>query len=215
MLATLLLSQGVPMLLAGDECRRTQGGNNNAWCQDNAVSWFDWSLVEAHADLVRFVRELVRFRLDNPALRRRAFLAGGTSASGTIADVEWFSPDGTHVDWYAGDASVCCVFGAPSPESLLAEGVDGVPAHVMLLAHAGTAPRAFRLPSAPAIRRLAWRVFVDTSVPPPLEIHPDGSGPLVNVDAPLELSERSLVCLVAPSSPPEPISGRPIAPPAG
>ncbi|MFM8893531.1 MAG: glycogen debranching protein GlgX, partial [Planctomycetia bacterium] len=60
MLATLLLSQGVPMLLAGDECRRTQQGNNNAYCQDNAVSWFDWSLVTEHADLVRFVGELVR-----------------------------------------------------------------------------------------------------------------------------------------------------------
>jgi isoamylase len=193
MLATLLLSQGVPMLVAGDECRRTQGGNNNAWCQDNAVSWFDWSLVDGHADLVRFVREIIRFRLGNPTLRRRDFLQGGVSGPGTIPDVEWFSPEGTHIDWYSGDASLCCLFGAPAADG----GVAGVPRHVMLLAHAGSLPRAFRMPSPPVVRQLRWRRFVDTGAPPPHDIHPNGDGPLIDVELPLELRERSLVCLVA------------------
>ncbi len=200
MLATLLLSQGVPMLVAGDECRRTQGGNNNAWCQDNAVSWFDWSLVDGNADLVRFVRELIRFRRDNPTLRRRSFLAGGTSANGTIPDVEWFSPEGTLIDWYACDASLCCLFGAPPVDDAH---VDGVPRHVMLLSHSGSTPRSFRLPSVPAIRGLSWRVFVDTAAPPPHDIHPDGTGPLVDVELPVELGERSLVCLIAAPASPE------------
>ena len=60
-LATLLVSQGVPMIVAGDECRRTQHGNNNAYCQDNEISWFDWSLVNDNQDLVRFVRTLIEF----------------------------------------------------------------------------------------------------------------------------------------------------------
>jgi glycosidase/predicted small lipoprotein YifL len=121
MAATLLLSQGVPMLVAGDECRRTQRGNNNAWCQDNDVSWFDWSLLDAHPEFVRFFRELISFRLGNPTLRRRSFLQGGVSASGTLPDVEWFSPDGVHIDWYAADGSLSCFFGAPSRERLEAE----------------------------------------------------------------------------------------------
>jgi len=205
LLATLLLSQGVPMLVAGDECRRTQGGNNNAWCQDNAVSWFDWTLVERHADLVRFVRELLRFRRGNPTLRRRDFLAGGTSAAGVIPDVEWFSPDGTQIDWCSGEASLCCVFGVEP-------GADGEsrPRHVMLLLHAGSASRSFRLPESAPIRSLSWRLFVDTAAEPPDDIHPDGSGPLVDPAATLELRDRTLVCLVAdPSGSTSPAPGPP------
>src|SRR5262249_35769327 len=76
LLLTLLLAQGVAMLLAGDEFLRTQGGNNNAYCQDNEVSWIDWTLAEKNADFVRFVRELIALRQRHPALRRRGFLRG-------------------------------------------------------------------------------------------------------------------------------------------
>ena len=76
LMATLLLSQGVPMLLAGDEFLRTQRGNNNAWCQDNEISWVDWELAEANADFLRFVREMIWLRKRHPALRRRRFFAG-------------------------------------------------------------------------------------------------------------------------------------------
>jgi isoamylase len=205
--ATLLLSQGVPMLLAGDECRRTQGGNNNAWCQDNAVSWFDWSLLEAHADMVRFVRELIRFRLGNPTLRRRSFLVGGSAASGALPDVEWFSPDGEHIDWYAADGSISCFFGAPSRDKLETEddpaagGLAGIPRHVLILAHAGSLPRVFTLPQPPVIRALPWRLFVHTGRPAPADILPGGRGPAVDFSQPLELPERSLVCLVADAAP--------------
>jgi glycogen operon protein len=207
MLATLLLSQGVPMLLAGDECRRTQRGNNNAYCQDNAVSWFDWNLVHEHADLVRFVAALVRMRLGNPTLRRRSFLTGGASVDDTLADVEWFSPDGTHVDWYTADASLVCCFGAPTPERLAGEddeaagGWAGTPRHVLIFAHAGSLPRAFAMPRSPAIRSRRWRLFVDTGHAAPDDIHPDGRGPLVDNEKPLELPPRGMVCLVAEPDP--------------
>ncbi len=75
--ATLMLSQGVPMILAGDEFLRTQRGNNNAWCQDNEISWVDWSLAEMNADFLRFAREMIALRKRHPALRRRRFLKPG------------------------------------------------------------------------------------------------------------------------------------------
>jgi isoamylase len=211
LLATLLLSQGVPMILAGDECRRTQQGNNNAWCQDNPVSWFDWRLVDEHADLVRFVTTLIRQRLDNPTLRRRSFLEGGTSGAGLLPDVEWFSPEGNHIDWYAADGSLTCFFSAPSPEQLAREpdpaagGSDGTPRHVMIFVHAGSLPRAFHFPRSEPLRRLGWRVFIDTSRAPPADVHPDAAGPAVDVDSLLQLPERALVCLVADAArPPQP-----------
>ena len=220
MIGTLLLSQGVPMLVAGDECRRTQQGNNNAWCQDNAVSWFDWRLVERHADLVRFVTELIRFRLDNPALRRRSFLEGGISESGVLPDVEWFSPEGNHIDWYAADASLICFFSAPSPEELAREpdpaagGSDGTPRHVLIFAHAGSLPRSFHFPRSEPLRQLAWRRLLDTGRQPPADVAAEGRGPPVDVEKPLELPERSLVCLVAdvarPPLPRQRIAPRPI-----
>ncbi|NBX29243.1 hypothetical protein EBR04_02125, partial [bacterium] len=199
---------GVPMLVAGDECRRTQQGNNNAWCQDNAVSWFDWSLLDTHADVVRFVRELIRFRLGNPTLRRRSFLAGGAAASGTLPDVEWFSPDGVHIDWYAADGSLSCFFGAPSHERLEMEddpaagGLAGTPRHVLIVAHAGSLPRVFTLPQPSLIRALPWKLFVHTGHPAPGDIFPDGLGPAVDFAQPLELPERSFVCLVADAADP-------------
>ena len=73
MFATLLLSQGVPMLVMGDEVRRTQRGNNNAYCQDNDISWFNWSLIESHPDLFRFVQSLIAFRRGQPSLLREQF----------------------------------------------------------------------------------------------------------------------------------------------
>src|SRR4029077_915334 len=76
LMATLLLSQGVPMLLGGDEFLRTQKGNNNAWCQDNDISWVDWTLMERNKDFLRFTREMIHFRKRHPALRRRKFLRG-------------------------------------------------------------------------------------------------------------------------------------------
>jgi glycogen operon protein len=98
LLATLLLSLGVPMLLGGDEFGRTQRGNNNAYCQDNEISWFDWGAIDK--DLLAFTRELIATRRRHPALRRRRFASGALSD-----DIEWFTPTGaamTNSDWTAG-----------------------------------------------------------------------------------------------------------------
>jgi isoamylase len=104
-LATLFLSQGTPMLLGGDEMGRSQGGNNNGWCQDNEISWYDWGDAERHADLVEFTRRLIRLRRDHPVLRRERFLLGEEHKGSGLPDVWWFRNDGrrmTRRDWQDG-----------------------------------------------------------------------------------------------------------------
>ncbi|HET9093379.1 MAG TPA: alpha-amylase family glycosyl hydrolase, partial [Acidimicrobiales bacterium] len=108
-LLTLLLSQGVPMLLGGDEIGRTQGGNNNAYCQDNQLSWYDWAKVDD--DLLGFTRLLIAFRREHPVFHRRRFFRG-RAIRGTI-DLGWFRPDGaemTDEDWEPGFAKAVGVF---------------------------------------------------------------------------------------------------------
>ncbi len=100
MLASLLLSQGVPMILFGDEVKRTQHGNNNAYCQDNATSWFDWRLVERNAEQLRFTQALIEFRRKQPNVRRPMFLTGTSERPGGLPDVSWYGTDGKPVDWH-------------------------------------------------------------------------------------------------------------------
>lgn len=106
-LATLLLSQGVPMLLAGDEFGRTQSGNNNAYCQDNALNWIDWDLARQRAPLIAFVRQLLFIRRQATGLRRDAFLKGARQPDRHHKDVSWWHPDGREIrdgDWQEVDA---------------------------------------------------------------------------------------------------------------
>jgi isoamylase len=101
-LTTLLLSQGTPMLLGGDECARTQRGNNNAWCQDNEISWFDWSWDGRAERLYDFTKRLIQLRREHPVFRRRQFLEGTDPSGSGLPDVWWFRADGrrmTKRDW--------------------------------------------------------------------------------------------------------------------
>jgi isoamylase len=98
MLATLLLSQGTPMMLAGDEMRRTQKGNNNAYCQDNEISWLDWGLQEKNESLIRFVQQLTTLRHKYPVLRRNRFLTGEFSEELGVKDVTWINANGKEME---------------------------------------------------------------------------------------------------------------------
>jgi glycogen operon protein len=105
-LTTLLVSQGTPMLLGGDEMGRTQHGNNNAWCQDNELSWYDWSDNEQAQRLRDFTRRLIRLRREHPVFRRQTFLRGKEVKGSGLPDVWWFRPDGrkmTRRDWQGGE----------------------------------------------------------------------------------------------------------------
>jgi isoamylase len=104
-LATLLFSQGVPMICGGDEIGRTQQGNNNAYCQDNELSWYDWKLDRSARDLFAFVQQLIALRREHPVLRRRRFFQGRQIWGSEVKDVAWFRPDGkemTDEDWSKG-----------------------------------------------------------------------------------------------------------------
>jgi glycogen operon protein len=113
LLATLFLSQGVPMLLGGDEMSRTQHGNNNAWCQDNEISWYEWGLRAGQGELYDFTRKLIDLRRRHRVFRREKFLAGREQRGSGLPDVWWFRPDGrrmTQKDWQVHDAHVVGVF---------------------------------------------------------------------------------------------------------
>ena len=109
MLATLLLSQGTPMMVAGDEFGRTQGGNNNAYCQDNATSWLNWELRDKGKHLVEFVRQLTRLRLRFPILRRSRFYTGAYNEALGVKDLTWINANGREMeDEHWGDSNMKC-----------------------------------------------------------------------------------------------------------
>jgi isoamylase len=186
-LATLLLSQGAPMLLGGDEFSRTQGGNNNAWCQDNELSWFRWN--EADPDLLDFTRRLIALRRAHPVFRRTTFLSGHEVKGSGLPDVWWFRPDGrrmTQKDWQRQDAHTLGVFlnGAEIPERT-PEGKEVVDDSFLLLFNAYGESITFTLPT----RRFGarWRVELATGDGVP-------EGPLA-ARAQVTIEGRSLVLL--------------------
>jgi isoamylase len=141
-LLTLCISRGVPMLLGGDEFRRTQGGNNNAYCQDNETSWYDWSLLERHQDIQRFTRHVIALRRAHPILSREHFY--------TSEDLSWFGPSGGAPQWHDPRArAVACLVH------------DGAAEALFLMFNAGEEVATFHAPVAPDKGR--WRLAVDTS----------------------------------------------------
>ncbi|MCE5267727.1 MAG: glycogen debranching protein GlgX [Planctomycetaceae bacterium] len=191
MMATLLLSQGVPMLLAGDECRRTQLGNNNAYCQDNEVSWFDWKLIDKHAGLRRFCEGLIHFRRAEPTVRQTDFFRGEPRRADGLPDVSWYGPSGSEVEWSADSRSLVCLLAAAPPE----EGQGPLNHHVLMLMHAGTDPRHFILP--PLARGLGWRLLLNTAADSPADIYPDLDGPALPQPEVVPMEARSMVVYIA------------------
>mgnify|MGYP001815255179 FL=1 len=191
MLSTLLLSQGVPMLVSGDEVRRTQKGNNNAYCQDNETSWFDWRLVEKHSEMLRFVQGLIRFRRNQPTVRRRTFLTGLPVDGRMIPDVAWFAPDGKHLDWGQHDLAMVAYIAAPSrqddPEAL---GRD-----VILMFNSTGQIRDFQMPEFG--RGMRWNLFIDTAADSPHDIFPDVDGPMPPSGRVIKMPHHSLKVYVS------------------
>src|SRR5215472_5876631 len=159
-LATLLLSQGVPMLLAGDELGRTQQGNNNAYCQDNEVSWVDWEAGGKHADLLEFTRALIALRREHAVFRRRRFFSGEL---GGQRDISWLTPAGTEMtqaDWQASYARSLAVL--LNGEAITEPGPRGetiTDQSFLLLFNAHYEPVTFTLPGS------GWQVVFDTGDP--------------------------------------------------
>jgi glycogen operon protein len=189
LMATLLLSQGVPMITAGDEMGRTQGGNNNAYCQDNAVSWVDWTLADWQRDLLGTVRRLVALRAAHPALRRPGPYTGaaawGQGVGSARPDIRWLRPDGramTEADWHD-----------PALRTLVAR-LEHAGDVVVVGVHAGAEPTWVCLP----VDDPAYDLVLDTRSPAACDTTP------YRIDAGrrLDLAPRTVVLLTAASSAP-------------
>ncbi|KAB8146004.1 glycogen debranching protein GlgX [Chloroflexia bacterium SDU3-3] len=167
MLATLLLSQGVPMLVAGDEFSRSQGGNNNAYCQDNDVSWVHWDHAPEAADLLSFTKRLIQMRKAHPVLARRSFFQGRSIRGENVRDIEWYSLDGTQMgDGQWAEGYVRCLgmlLNGQLMDELDERGAAISDDVLIILLNAHYDPLPFTLPGAASGPR--WELELDTSNP--------------------------------------------------
>jgi isoamylase len=167
-LVTLFCSQGVPMLLAGDEIGRTQLGNNNAYCQDNDTSWIDWEAAGKHADLLDFTCELIALRRDHPVFRRRRFFSGTAPGNTGLGDITWLTPAGaemTVTDWGSDERALAVLLNGDAITEPGPRGEAIVDQSFLLLFNAADRPVTFTLPGADPTA--AWEVVVDTAAPEP------------------------------------------------
>jgi isoamylase len=164
LLATLLVSQGVPMLSGGDEMGRTQHGNNNAYCQDSELSWYDWQLDRRRRDFFEFTRLVIALRRRHPVLRRRQFFFGRRIHGSEVKDLTWFRPDGremTEEDW--ANAHTRCLglrLSGDAIDELTAQGEPVVDDTFLILLNAHHQPVSAVLPAHR--RGIRWEVLVDT-----------------------------------------------------
>ena len=166
LLTTLMLSQGVPMILGGDEMGRTQQGNNNAYCQDNEISWFDWSLGPDDQDLLAFTQRLIGIRAKSPLLRRRRFFRGRPATPDSFDDITWLRPDGermTEANWLEGASTISMRLAGDAIEESTAQGETMTEPSLLVVIHAGPEDVEVTLPSInrdPTVTH--WNVLLDT-----------------------------------------------------
>jgi glycogen operon protein len=192
MLATMLLSQGVPMICGGDEISRTQQGNNNAYCQDNEISWFHWDLDERRRALLEFARKLICLRREHPNLRRRKFFQDRSIRHSDARDIVWLRPDGQEMaeeEWTQG--WVRCLGLMLNGETIDHIDENGEPMiddTFLLMLNCHHESILFYLPPGP--RNTPWEIVIDTNAPdlPVASVS-------VNVGEPVELIRQTLVLM--------------------
>ncbi len=165
-MATLLLSQGVPMILAGDELGRTQNGNNNAYCQDNEISWIDWNNLDAEKEMITFVKKLIFLRQNHPVFRRRNFFQGRAIKGAGVKDILWLHPDGremTDDEWNTHYARTLGVFlSGSSVDEIDERGQLITDDNFVLLMNAHHEEVPFCLPTVAS--SMTWMTLIDTSL---------------------------------------------------
>jgi isoamylase len=173
---TLLISRGVPMLLGGDEFRRTQRGNNNAYCQDNETNWVDWTYLDRHQEIYRFARGMIAFRGAHPVLSTERFY--------TEAEIQWLNPEGGLPDWFnPNENKLGCLIRENGQDALL------------LMFNASTETADFRLPPQP--QGFRWHLAVDTSELPPRDLFVSGQEALLDDSKTYPLEARASAILLA------------------
>jgi glycogen operon protein len=191
-LATLLLSQGVPMLLGGDEIGRSQAGNNNGYAQDNEISWFSWDLKRRDRQLLAFTRSLIRLFNAHPVLRRRRFFQGRQIRGSRVKDLTWYAPDGaemTDEQWHApGVRTLGVQYAGDAIEERGPRGERIVDDTLLVILNADERPVAFTLPNHEAAKR--WELVFDTVHPTFAAAHGE-----FEAGSTYRVAERSVVCL--------------------
>lgn len=190
MFATLFLSLGTPMMLGGGEMGRTQMGNNNAYCQDNEISWFDWTFKEKNKEIFRFVNMIIDFRRAHPSIRRPHFYTGQINADTFSPDIIWYGANGNHPDWNGTDLSLAILINGHYATDRAHMDDD-----IFIMFNANDKPSYFIVPDAPNGGK--WRLAVDTGKPAPNDIYPPGTESLVKGEGRFRLLDKSLVVLIA------------------
>lgn len=189
-LATMLLSQGTPMLHGGDEFRRTQQGNNNAYCQDNEISWYNWNLLQEHADVFRFTRLLISLRQAHPVFRRTTFFTGLDSDGNLFRDIHWYDANGKDATWDPTDKILMCSMDGSKAETGASE--DDV--DVLMLFNVRIKPCHFQLVAS--AHGGHWQLVIDTGQPSPHDIYEEADA--VEVKSSIyRLQPRSMAVMFA------------------
>jgi isoamylase len=190
--AILMVSQGVPMILMGDEVARTKHGNNNTYCHDNALNWFDWSLVEKNADLFHFFKNIIAFRNAHPVLRNRWHFSNRDYMHSGYTDISWHGVQAWHADW--SETSRVLAFMLDGKHAKNGSAHDDT-IYVALNMYWDALP--FELPKLPF--GMQWHMAVNTSMPSPLEIFEPGTEPVIGDQTHVLVGGRSITVLVGKS----------------
>lgn len=157
------------MLLMGDERRRTQQGNNNAYCQNNEVSWLDWQTGQTAEDILRFTRSLIALRRRHAALHRTRFFTGKPVDARGIADVSWYDPRGYAMDWSKTDSGLTCWL--TKPIGVASQAKHDELGDILIMVNPTSSAIPFVLPKES--QSLNWRLFADTAKPSPGDVYPE------------------------------------------
>jgi glycogen operon protein len=188
---TLMVSLGTPMILGGDEFARTQKGNNNAYCQDNEISWYDWSLLEKNAELVNFVKKIIAFRLRHPGFMRPEFYTGRGKDYRAIPDISWFDEKGKCPDWEEiGYHLALRLIGSKAKTSNDRDDND-----FYIMFNSSSDLQSFVIASPP--QKKEWWRAVDTALPSPNEILLPGCEERLSSQHKYSVKARSIVVLIS------------------
>lgn len=183
LIATVYVSLGVPMLLMGDEMGRTQFGNNNAYCQDNEVSWLNWENADLYKELLEFTRNMSRFRKEHSVFARDYFFTGDTIEEDGRADITWYDFSGNEVDWDEDEPTLAC--------NIHRVENDGVELYMMF--NPTLIAREFFMPEG------EWRLRVHTGEPAPRDFYSGGDAPLITSDKPFIVGRKAIAICTQPA----------------
>jgi len=190
-IATMMVSQGTPMILGGDEMGRTQQGNNNAYCQDNEISWYDWSFLEQNAEFYRFVKEIIAFRRRHPGFMRPEFYSGRDGNYNAIPDISWFDEKGGAPNWEKDDPCLALRMDG-SKADIIADRDDN---DFFIMFNSGKDTVAFKI--CEPMDGKKWVRVVDTGLPSPNDILvPECKAELKNPSL-YQVMGRSMVILIS------------------